>query len=165
VTIPEPEADNTSYLFYKKCGFSSGRLILETTLPTGKYDCPEGTYSNHIPESVIKSKPFIFGLSQASSRHMWEVANRRPKDYDKMTPTVILGDGSCIQLSYFQGNDTALALYWSSSPKKEIIKSILGLGYENGLKNIEFLFFEEHRHFFEDVPVEKCSVEFYKPVQ
>ncbi len=96
---------------------------------------------------------------------MWEVVNRRPRTDDRITPAVILSDGGCIQLSYFQGNDTALALYWSSSPKKEIVKNILGLGYEKGLKSIEFLFFEEHRHLFEDVTVEEHGVEIYKPAK
>jgi ribosomal protein S18 acetylase RimI-like enzyme len=125
VTIPDSE--NTSIIFYEKCGFKRRRLIKSCTLATQNIN---GFHYKTdiipaIPQSVISEIPFVFGLAQASSRHMWEVCNRKPVTDDRKTPAMVIDGDSYVQLSYFAENDTGLALLWSRSPSKDDIKSIL----------------------------------------
>ena len=159
------DTDTGSEMFYTKCGFTQCRNIKKCVIPTMYYD---NFHSNKkqidsIPFHVIKELPFVFGLSQTSSRHMWEVCNEKPDTDDRLTPAIFLNDGSYIQLSYFKGNDTALALCWSKLQDKDyVIKHIISFGYECNLKAIEFVFYEEHTHLFEKMKIEHENMEYIR---
>jgi GNAT superfamily N-acetyltransferase len=162
VTIPEQ--DTTSIVFYEKCGFVRGRRIYVSVLPTYDFRSNLGFVYENVPECVIKEKQFVFGAAQVSSRHMWEVLNRKPSTDDRMTPAVVLPDGSWIQLSYFDGQDTGFAMYWSNSPENDAVKSVLQLGFDNGLKCIEFRIFDDYLALFEGGGAVESDIELYKAV-
>jgi hypothetical protein len=55
-------------------------------------------------------------------------------------------------------------MYWSNSPEHDAVKSAVQLGAENGLKQIEFRFFENYITLFEGGGVEESDIELYKVV-
>lgn len=164
VTIPD--TDNTSIVFYEKCGFRKRRSIMQCHMDTRC--CPDSLnitrHLDMVPITAAENMPFTFGLAQASSRHMWEVCNNKPRTDDRKTPAAKLHDGSVIQLSFFDGDSDALALLWSKNPTGESIKAILDFGYRNGLRHICFRFFEEYAYLFGGSKSEVCDTEIYLPV-
>jgi hypothetical protein len=150
VTIPD--SDTGSVHFYSKCGFIQGRRILQMKAPTMIYADYKPNYRriDRVPYSAIKELPFISGLSQISSRHMWEVCNEPPKGDDRTTPAIKTAEGDYIQFSYFKPSDTGLVLCWSASnDMARLIKDILDFGYGCGLKHVIFTFFEQYEHFLD----------------
>ena len=149
VTIPDKETGSIS--FYRKCGFTHGRNIKQIKIPTIKHTDYNSNNKriDHVPFSIIKELPFIFGLSQISSRHMWEVCNEPPKSDDRLTPAIRTAEGDFVQFSYYKPSDTGLVLCWSpSNDIDRLLKNILCFGYECGLKQAKFSFFEQYEHFF-----------------
>ncbi|MDR0325235.1 MAG: GNAT family N-acetyltransferase [Oscillospiraceae bacterium] len=160
VTIPETGSEG----FYMKCGFVNGRLIKSVTLQTS--DCgysKQYTAIESAPFSIIQKSLFIFGLAQASSRHMWEAYNQKPATDDRMSAAILSDDGDCIQLGWFAGSDTALALYWGNSPG-HCVSDILTFGNRLGLQKIAFLFYEDYQFLFDgsDLEIHTEHVEIYK---
>ncbi len=155
VTIPE--IDNNSIVFYEKCGFIKERTIHKTSIPT-KDEKYEFDIINSIPENVISKLEFIFGLSQISSRHMWEVLNRKPNTDDRLTPAIKINN-NYLQLSYYKNQESALVLYWGNRPNKDIIDVSLNFGYQCGLKTLDFVFFDEFKKTFENVEIYGNDIE------
>ena len=166
VTSPEMDDGGASLAFYEKCGFVRGRRILSAALPTGDYE-----YSKHYspcegaPFRVIREREFVFGTGQASARHMWEVYNEKPATDDRNVKTLLAGDGDCIQLGWFPGQDTALALCWSNAPDHSV-SDILTFGHSLGLRQVTFLFFEEYEPLLAGFGAEisESDLEIYKPI-
>lgn len=80
ITVPEPETNSGK--FYEKCGFKYGRKILYTELPSIGYVQYEKDYTqceNGVPFSILRELLFVFGVTQASPRHMWEIFNQDRK--------------------------------------------------------------------------------------
>lgn len=148
-TIPDTETGSQN--FYEKCGFRRSKEIICCTIETeGHHDNIERYRIHEVPYSVVREKSFLFGLCQASSRHMWEVTNKKPiTDEDRNAPAICLDDRSIIQVSYFEPKHKGLALCWSNS--KDYIKLIctaLSFGNSLGLKKVDFVFYEELTPFF-----------------
>lgn len=163
VTIPDSE--NTSIIFYEKCGFKHRRLIKSCTLDAQKIS---GFHNRtdiipSFPQSVISKIPFVFGLAQASPRHMWEVCNRKPATDDRKTPAMIIDGDSYTQLCYCDDSDTGLALLWSRNLLKDAINIILSFAYDCGLRYVCFRFFDEYEYLFDGHEVASEDIEIYKP--
>jgi len=147
--VTNPETDNTSKEFYQKCGFMEGRKIKSTALPTNDSGYSRHyTVSENAPFSVIRERPFVFGAGQASPRHMWEINNQKPSTDDRMVATLISDDGSCMQLGWFEGNETAYVLCWNDAPDHHCVNDILSFGHHSGFKSISFEFFDEYEALF-----------------
>jgi predicted N-acetyltransferase YhbS len=163
VTIPDN--DTNSIVFYEKCGFAKFRTIKSCSIATSMHKdfFHQRMIVDAVPFSVVSELPFIFGLSQCASRHMWEVCNNKPcTDDSRMTPACLC-NGSYIQFSYYEPNNTALALCWSkSNDLSDVIKKILYFGYECGLKNVNFVFFEELEILFKGLNTELSIIEIAK---
>ena len=167
VTSPENDDDGASLAFYEKCGFLRGRRILSASLPTKdigyskQYSLCEGA-----PFDIIREREFIFGAGQASARHMWEVYNQKPDTDDRIVKTLLAGDGDCVQLGWFPGGDTALALCWSNAPDHNCVSDILTFGHRLGLRQMTFLFFEEYESLLSGFGAEisESDLEIYKPI-
>jgi len=166
VTIPEE--DTGSEKFYAKCGFTNGRQIKSISLPTNDYEYSQSySEADSAPFEVIRECQFIFGLSQASARHMWEVYNKKPAGDNRATTTLISDAGDCIQIcSTYTNPRSAWVLCWSNNLKPIIVKDILTLGKSKGFKEISFDFFAENEHYFHefDKKAELYGVETYKSV-
>jgi len=150
VTIPDMEEN--ADIFYRKCGFKDMRKKHCLKIKTEKYKDFEFERINivQVPFSVIKEKRYIFGKGQISARHMWEVYNEKPSVDDRLSPAVLLSDGTYIQLGYWEGGDGGYLMIWSNSGDYDkIIKSALAFGYSLGLEHLSFDYLEDEEGFFE----------------
>jgi len=167
VTSPETDDGGASLAFYERCGFVHGRRILSASLPTNdtgyskQYSPCEGA-----PFDIIRAREFVFGTGQASARHMWEVYNEKPTTDDRIVKTLLADDGDCVQLGWFPGGDTALALCWSNTPDRNSVSDILTFGQRLGLRQVTFLFFEEYEPLLAgfDAEISESDLEIYKPM-
>ena len=127
-----PEQDTGSQKFYEKCGLARGGDILSCVL-SAEAGPVRGTRAAEAPQSVIKRLPFMFGLSQTSAYHMWQVLNRRPGSDARMVDT-LLGDNFCLQLSGFsREKQNALLLAWAEKDSAaEIIRNARAFARELG---------------------------------
>lgn len=156
-----PDADTGAEAFYRKCEFRLADTILRCRVPTqghnGDFGVSQGA---EVPFSAIREKPFLFGLCQTSSRHMWEVCNGKPDSDTRLTPAVRTAEGSFLQLSYFPGDLSALVLCWAGAEEgKNIVKSARAFGASLGLNALEFVFRREHAELFAGEQVLEEGVE------
>jgi GNAT superfamily N-acetyltransferase len=154
ITIPDME-DNAD-IFYRKCGFTDARKIYNSKIETEKYKDYEFEKTNidKVPFSAIKEKKYIFGKGQISSRHMWEVYNEKPSTDDRLSPAILLPDGTYIQLGYWEGGDGGYLMIWSNSKNyQNIIKSALSFGYSLGLNHLSFDYLEDEESFLDGFDV------------
>jgi len=167
VTSPETDDGGASLAFYERCGFVRGRKIMSAALPTGNYEYSKN-YSpcEGAPFRLIRERELIFGVGQASARHMWEVYNEQPATDDRIVKTLLAGDGDCLQLGWFPGGDTALALCWSNKPDRNSVSDILTFGRRLGLRQVMFLFFEEYEPLLDGfgATISESDLEIYKPL-
>ena len=164
VTIPEEETGSEK--FYAKCGFTKGRQIKSVSIQTSAYGCSQNYKEVDIaPFEVIREYQFIFGLSQASARHMWEVNNKKPIGDDRVTTTFISDAGDYIQIcSLYTNPHKAWVLCWSNSPNPMFIKDILTLGESKGFQEISFDFFAEYESYFSEFAneIKPYAIETYR---
>ena len=154
VTMPDME-DNAD-IFYRKCGFIDVRKHYNAKMETAKYKDYkfEKTIIDKVPFSVIKEKRYIFGKGQISARHMWEVYNEKPSTDDRLSPAILLPDGTYIQLGFWEGGDGGYLMIWSNSTDYEnIIKSALSFGYSLGLHHLDFDYLEDEESFLDGFDV------------
>lgn len=141
-----PEMDNNADIFYRKCGFIDRRRRYTSHMETEPYKdyMFERTVIDKVPFSAIKEKRYIFGKGQFCSRHMWEVYNEKPSTDDRLSPAILLSDGTYIQLGYWAGDDGGYLMIWSNSTDyAHIIKSSLSFGYSLGLHHLDFDYLED----------------------
>ena len=125
------------------------------------------TEIDRVPFDVIRECRFIFGLSHASARHMWEVNNEKPIGEDRVTTTLISDTGDALQICSLYSNPlSAWVLCWSNEPKPVFIKDVLTLGKVKGFEEIHIDFFAENESFFNeyDGKIEFYGAEMYKLV-
>lgn len=164
VTIPEHE--NNSIEFYKKCGFLVGRTIKKVVIPSFDYEYSQNYIeTNGISFDRVKESKFVLGLSQASSRHMWELLNEKPTTDDRLTKSLVSNDGDSIQLGWFE-KANALALYWSDFIHSNCVKDILTFGYRLGIKQVTFVYFEAYDSLFHGFECQSISesIEIYRNI-
>jgi GNAT superfamily N-acetyltransferase len=163
VTIPE--SDQHTDLFYEKCGFVRKRVIKKCVIPTRPGHAGGYALLPEIPFSVVSDLPFVFGLAQVSSRHMWEVCNRKPATDDRFTPAMVINGRTYVQLFFRSGNDSALVLCWSRLQlTKSLIETILSFGFDCGLKSLSFCFFEGNEPLFAGSQIEMADIEMTRMV-
>lgn len=156
-----PEQDTGSQKFYEKCGLVRGEDILSCPL-SAESGPVRGTRASEAPLSVIKRLPFMFGLSQTSAYHMWQVLNRRPEGEGRMVDT-LLGDDFCMQLAGFsREKHNAQLLVWAEKDSAaEMIRNARAFARELGYPGIDFFFFPEYRPLFPKELTETWDYEMY----
>ena len=163
-----PDEETGSEKFYAKCGFVTGRQISSISLPTADYGYSQSyTEADNLSYELVRDRHFLFGLSQVSPRHMWEVNNEKPAGDNRITTTLISNDGDYIQLCALYNNPRkAWALCWSDAPEAVLVKDVLSLGKAKGFDEVSFDFFAENVNYFceFDVKPEPYSVEIYRKV-
>ena len=148
--VTSPDLDEGAEIFYRKCGFVDGRKQGSLKLATKDYKF-EGTDIEKIPFSVVKEKKFIFGKGQYCARHMWEVYNEKPSTDDRLSPAILLPDGTYIQIDCTHGG---YLMIWSNSANyTEIIKSALAFGYSLGLRHLNVDYLEDEEIFLDGFDV------------
>ena len=151
--VTSPDMDNRADIFYRKCGFIDGRKYYTSKILTKPYKDykHEGINLDKVPFLAIKENKFIFGKGQFCSRHMWEVYNEKPSnDTDRLSPAILLPDGTYIQLGYWKIDEGCSILVWSNSTDyNNIIKSALSFGYSLGLRHLDFDYLEDEEVFLD----------------
>lgn len=155
-----PNADTHSEIFYGKCGFKRGDDILACTLAARPGDI-NGTRAESAPHSAVKELPFVFGLMQTASEHMWQVFNR-PAPWDTRRKDTLAGDGFVLQLGGFSLERNAALLAWARPEKaEEAMQTALAFAHETGYPGVNFYFRSEWRHLFAGADISTENYEMY----
>ena len=155
--IPEPETGSEA--FYEKCGCTRGREIVCCRLPAlpGETD---GIRAEEAPHGIVKSLPFVFGLTQTSAEHMWQVYNRESELSGRQVDTLIGGD-FCIQIGGFDRKKDAFVLAWSGGDIPGLIRTAQAFAHACGYPGAAFHFFSEYDGYFPKELTEPEGFEMY----
>ena len=155
-----PEQETHSEIFYAKCGFIRGDDIFTCPLKSrpGMF-C--GEHTDLAPHSAVNELPFIFGLTQTASEHMWQVFNR-PASWDTRQKDTLIGDGFCIQLGGWSKARNALLLAWALPEKaEETVGTALAFAHELGYPGVDFHFRPEWKQLFTGADITTGNYEMY----
>jgi GNAT superfamily N-acetyltransferase len=119
-TVPEDEARP----FYERCGFGPHRNLVSFTVPGRRAALPRGwSRVRRVPAHVVRELPLRLGRVQASSAHLWEIANRPLREAagsDMRHPAARSADGRAfVQLRMRRGRPSAFALAWAE-PRRSL---------------------------------------------
>jgi GNAT superfamily N-acetyltransferase len=150
--VTMPGMETCADIFYRKYGFKERRKHYSAQIETAGYKDYEfeKISLDKVPFDAIKEKKFIFGKAQFSSRHIWEVHNEKPSTDDRLTPAILLPDGTYIQIGYWEGSDGGFTMIWTNSTNySDIIKSALSFGCSLGLHHLDFHYLEDEENFLD----------------
>jgi GNAT superfamily N-acetyltransferase len=120
-TVPEDEART----FYERCGLGLHRRLVSFTTPGRNAALPRGwTRTRSVPARAVRELPMRMGRIQASSAHLWEIANRRMREAGEANPlrhpAVRSADGRAfVQLRLPPGATSTYVLAWAA-PSRSI---------------------------------------------
>lgn len=155
-----PEQETHSEIFYGKCGFIRGDDIFTCSLASHA-GIIRGEHTKFAPHAVVNELPFIFGLTQTASEHMWQVFNR-PASWDTRQKDTLIGDGFCIQLGGWSHDKNALLLAWALTEKtEEVIATALAFAHDLGYPGVNFHFRPEWKRLFPDTDITTDNYEMY----
>ena len=155
-----PEQETHSEIFYGKCGFVRGDDLLTCALES-RPGTANGEHTALAPHSVVNELPFIFGLTQTASEHMWQVFNR-PASWDTRQKDTLIGEGLCIQLGGWSKENNALLLAWALPEKaEEVITTALAFAHELGYPGVNFYFRPEWKNLFTGANINTDNYEMY----
>jgi len=129
-----PSIESGSIYFYQKCGFiqtkdSNSTLKLKTTNAIIR----NAVRIDRVPFTAIKTLPFVIGLYQHASAHIWKVYNARHEYDDRKVASFAIGE-SYINIGAFEPAERASVTCWSERITPALVKEILaaggGLGYK-----------------------------------
>jgi GNAT superfamily N-acetyltransferase len=161
-----PGIESGSIFFYQKNGFiqtkdSNSTLKLQTT----KTAAQNAVCMDNIPFIAVKTLPFVIGLYQHSSAHIWKVFNAR-HEYDNRTVSTFRADESYINIGAFEPADHASVTCWSKKITSALITEVLAVGGSLGYKYLNFCILDENIPCFDtfdyemsedhDVFMERC---------
>jgi GNAT superfamily N-acetyltransferase len=146
-----PEIESGSLHFYQKNGFiqtsdSNTTLKLKTTT----IQLNNATQLDKIPFDVIKSTPFVIGLYQHASAHIWKVFNAQ-HEYDNRTVTSFKINESYINIGAINALEPiegASVICWSKKITPALISEILSIGGSLGYEYLNFCILNENTSYF-----------------
>lgn len=110
---------------------------------------------------MVNELPFIFGLTQTASEHMWQVFNR-PASWDTRQKDTLIGDGFCIQLAGWSHDKNAQLLAWAQPEKaEEVISTALAFAHDLGYPGVNFHFRPELKPLFTGGVITTDNYEMY----
>ena len=144
-----PNIESGSKIFYEKNGFvqtqdSNSYLKLETRPISVKH----AASIEKVPFDVVKSTPFVVGLYQNASAHIWKVFNAQHENDKRVVSTYKIG-GSYVNIGAFNPTEQAHVVCWSKRLSPELIEEILALGNNLGYKYLEFCILNKNVPCFE----------------
>ena len=139
-----PSIESGSFIFYQKNGFiqtkdSNSTLKLETI----NSPALNAVRIDKIPFTVVKTLPFMIGLYQHASAHIWKVYNAQHELDDRTVESFKIGE-SYINVGGFQPTDRASVTCWSKEITPALITEILSLGGKLGYKYLSFCVLSEN---------------------
>ena len=139
-----PGIESGSIFFYQKNGFvqtkdSNSTLKLETTSVPIK----NVVRIDKVPFEAVKTLPFVVGLYQHASAHIWKVFNAQHEYDDRTVSSFKIGD-SYINIGAFEPTEQASVTCWSKHITPALISEILAVGGSLGYKYLDFCILSEN---------------------
>ena len=149
-----PGIESGSIFFYQKNGFvqtkdSNSTLKLETiSVPIKNAVCID-----RVPFTAVKFFPFMIGLYQHASAHIWKVYNARHEYDDRTVSSFMIGE-SYINIGAFEPTERASVTCCSKQLTPALIKEILAIGGSLGYKYLSFCILDENISCFDSFEYE-----------
>jgi len=96
-----------------------------------------------VPFTVVKNIPFVIGLYQNASAHIWKVFNAQ-HEYDDRTVSSFKVGESYINIGAFEPTERASVTCWSTQITPALISNILAIGGSLGYKYLNFCVLDEN---------------------
>lgn len=139
-----PNIESGSLIFYQKNGFIQTKDSNTTLkLATISASVNNAARIEKVPFSVIKTLPFVVGLYQQSSAHIWKVYNAQHEYDDRIVKSFRIGD-DYINIGAFEPTDRASVTCWSEKITPALITEILTVGGSLGYKYLNFCVLTEN---------------------
>ena len=144
-----PNIESGSFQFYEKNGFSQTKDS-NSTLKLETISAPINTAvrTDKVPFDAIRTLPFVMGLYQHSSRHMWNIYNAQSENDERTVSSFRIGE-SYINIGAFEPTEYATATCWSKQATPALITEILAVGGSLGYKYLNFCVLDETVPLFE----------------
>ena len=139
-----PGIESGSIFFYLKCGFIQ-TVHSNSTLKMQTIDAPvrNADRIDNVPFAVVKTLPFVIGLYQHASAHIWKVFNAQHEYDDRKVTSFVIGD-SYINIGAFEPTERASVTCWSRQLTPALITEILIVGGGLGYKYLSFCVLNEN---------------------
>lgn len=129
-----PGIESGSIYFYQKCGFTQTKDSNSTLkLKTANTPAQNAVRIDKVPYVTVKTLPFVIGLYQHASAHIWKVYNAQHEYDDRKVSSFVIGE-SYINIGAFEPTERASVTCWSKQITPALIKEILAvcgsLGYK-----------------------------------
>jgi len=139
-----PEIETGSDVFYEKCGFvrtkdSNSTLKIATTAASPN----NAVRIDKVPFSVVKTLPFVVGLYQHASAHIWKCYNVQDEYNNRIIAAYKIGN-AYINIDAFKPTDCASVGCWSEELSPALIAEILAVGGSLGYKYLNFCVLSEN---------------------
>ena len=133
-----PSIESGSIYFYQKCGFiqtkdSNSTLKIKTIKTLAK----NAERIDKVPFAAVKALPFVIGLYQHASAHIWKVYNAQHEYDDRKVSSFVIGE-SYINIGAFEPAERASVTCWSKQITPALINEILAVGGSLGYKYLSF---------------------------
>ena len=139
-----PNIESGSMIFYHKNGFIETKDRNSTlTLETMSASVESAVRIDKVPFFAVNKLPFMVGLYQHASAHIWKVFNAR-HEYDRRTVYSYSIGESYINIGAFEPTERASVACWSKALTHELIKEILAVGGSLGYKYLNFCILDEN---------------------
>jgi len=152
-----PNIQSGSVYFYQKCGFiktgDGNRTLKIKTIDGGLHNAAG---IDKVPFEAVKNLPFVIGLYQYSSAHIWKVYNAR-HEYDERRVSSFNIDGSYVNVGAFKPYENASVACWGKRIAPELINGILTVGGGLGYKYLNFCVLNENAPCFETFDCEESG--------
>jgi len=133
-----PSIESGSLFFYQKNDFAQTRDSNSTLkVRTTDSSMQNVIRIDKVPFDAIKTVPFVVGLHQHASAHIWKVFNAQHKYDDRKVSSFAIGE-SYVNIGAFEPTECASVICWSKKLTSALIHEILAIG---GSLNYQFLSF------------------------
>ena len=96
-----------------------------------------------VPFSVVKSLPFVMGLYQHASAHMWHIYNVPYSHENRIVSSFKVGE-SFINIGTFDPNGPASVMGWSKQITPALLTEVLAIGHDLGYQHLLFCVLDKH---------------------
>jgi len=149
-----PGIESGSIYFYQKNGFIQTKDSNSTVkLKAISMPAQNAVRIEKVPFAAVKTIPFVIGLYQHASAHIWKVFNAR-HEYDNRTVSSFKIDDAYINIGAFEPTERASVTCWSKRITPELITDILAVGGSLGYKYLSFCVLTENIPYFDEFDYE-----------
>jgi GNAT superfamily N-acetyltransferase len=144
-----PAIESGSIYFYQKCGFTQTNNTNSTMkIKTINNPVQNAVRIDKIPFAAVKTLPFVIGLYQHASAHIWKVYNAQHEYDDRKVSSFAIGE-SYINIGAFEPTERASVTCWSRQITAALINEILAVGGSLGYKYLSLCILNETIHYFD----------------